>query len=223
MAEHPIKSRMCPALRHDLNILYSRLLLLPTHMKWRFANGIAGFIKLFALAGCLMIPLGVHAAVLYGWTIADQIVKFDTANPNNVEVVSNLSGLPPTMNVRAGGLAWDPTKPDKVYTLGHRSGFGPYWLLEIDIDTGATNPIFILQGYSMSALTYMDNENITGLVTARANSGNQDTDLYHLEYDGLMTLLLQTSFDNQTLAWDSENDVLHTVGAPASIGGTSYL
>lgn len=177
-------------------------------------------IAFLSVAFTLLIN-SASATTLYGLTSAQQLVRFDTANPSAVEVVSALTGLPPTMTW-SSHMAWDPRKPDTLYALAHQVGFGPFWLLEMDIASGVTNPIFILQGYSMSALTYVDNAQVTGLVASRSRErSNQDRDLYRLGYDGSMSLLVQTEVDNSSLAWDTRNDVLHSRGAPYAGGATS--
>ena len=110
---------------------------------------------------------GAGAVTLFGLTQTRKLVKFDTNDLSNVTVVALLTGLPPTMNTH-GRLAWDPQTPNTLYALGHRTDFGPYWLLQINIATGATNPQFILEGSGMSGLTYVDNPIVTGLVAGRS-------------------------------------------------------
>ncbi|MFW2439262.1 MAG: hypothetical protein ACN4GR_07810 [Arenicellales bacterium] len=174
---------------------------------------------LFAFGFALLIN-SASAVTLYGVTSTQQLVKFDTINPSAVEVVAPLTNLPPTANQCAFGLTWDPGTPDTLYALCHRTGFGPYWLIKIDISTGVTDPVFIQQGQGMSGLEYVDNADVTGLVIAQSNNHtNQETVLYHVGSNGSLSLLVQTNIDNNQMAWDSQNDVLHSQGLPAPFWG----
>jgi hypothetical protein len=132
-----------------------------------------------ALLACLLITTGgilapaAQATVLYGlvqtsWAgdfrQPDQLVRFDTSNPGEVEAIANLNGIPEEADYCFGRLAWDPASPGNVYALRHQSGFGPFWLLEIDIATGTITPTFVLQGYGMSGLAYVDHAPYAGLL-----------------------------------------------------------
>jgi hypothetical protein len=173
------------------------------------------------LAACLIIPSGVNAATIYAWTVADEIVKFDTNDPGTVQLVSVLTGLPAGMNNRQD-LAWNPATPDVLYALGHQLGFQNFWLLKIDIDTGVVFDAPVIgSGIGMSGLTYIDNANYTGLVAAYRPLSNQETELCELDLNGVLSDCISTNVDNQNLAWDSRNDILHSRGAPAGGGQTS--
>jgi acetyltransferase-like isoleucine patch superfamily enzyme len=175
------------------------------------------------LAACLIIQAGANAATIYAWTVADEIVKFDTNDPGTVQLVSVLTGLPAGLNNRQD-LAWNPATPDVLYALGHQLGFQNFWLLKIDIDTGVIFDAPVIgSGIGMSGLTYIENANYTGLVAAYRPWSNQETELCKLDLDGILSGCISTGVDNQNLTWDSRDDILYSRGAPAFAGGQARL